>query len=932
MASIWNMQLDYIFFFYGLAFLLFGAVCLSIRDQAPLPWRLLGLFGIAHGLAEWLDAAVILLELDELTWLSAVRLGVLALSFALLLEFGRRGLAACGGRKIGRWVLAPPLLAVAATAIFVDIPSANGVARYFLALPACMITASLLAGQSRLDNREREVWLRLVAGTFVLYGLAAGAVVPVSTLPSSHWLNPDTILALFGVPIQVLRGVLALSAAAMLWCYEIERTAMGSVRLKLRRHFWITLLTLVMVVGIGCGVTNGLGTLFDDELEADVATELALLGNSFVSQLRATDGAVQVLAELSPPGTDLSAANLLVDRMHRATDGGLAYLMDHDGKVLAASNRNEPASLVGKTYSFRPYFRQALEGVAGHYFALGVTTLEPGYYASYPIRDHDRVTGVAVIKKALSAAEIGLTSLGDAHLIDANGIVLFGSRPEMRLRALWPLSPDVRRIVELSRQFSGVNFNPVFTDEPANASWVRLNHQSTLVGRRVINDDGWSIVLLRKQEMTEVDRLFGIIVTLLVSLLVIAHHLIRRRQLNAEAVLSEQQSQVQELSHTVGAARSRAETATRDKSEFLATMSHEIRTPMNAVIGLSQLALRTPLNSKQHDYLTKIFASATALLGIINDILDFSRVEAGRMPLERVTFNLGAVLNNLATVTQAKAAEKGLTLLFQISPEVPPLLAGDPLRLGQILLNLVNNAVKFTQAGEIVLSVGVVKRSGDEFEIAFSVRDTGIGMTADDLSRVFLPFSQADASTIRRYGGNGLGLAIARQLAHLMGGTITAESVLTIGSAFVFTAPFTAMPGAVEAAPIELPPINLAGARVLLVENNEINRQIIEELLQQAGVAVDTARTGLEAVSLALEGGQNYDAVLMGIQMPEMDGFEATRRIHAEPRFAGLPIIAITAHDLERERCLVAGMIDHIAMPVDPDALLATLARWIPAV
>ena len=1077
MGNIWSTQLDYVFFFYGLAFLSLGAVCLSIRERGarPLPWRALGLFGILHGLAEWLDLAALVLDLGGVGWLSGLRLTVTALSFAALAEFARRGFAEDGRRLPGRWIVVPPLLAVLAVALAVELPAANGLARYLLALPGCLAAAALLAGHSRRVEGERGVWLRVAAGVFVLYGLAAGVVVPPSALPPSQWLNTETVLALLGLPVQVLRGVLAVLAAAALCCYEIEHTAEASQRRKLRHHFWITLGTLVVVEVAGCGLTNGLGELFDDELEEDVATDLALLGNTLVSQLRATDGAVQILAELSAPVAGPgAAADQLVDRLRRATDGGLAYLMDREGTVFAASNRDEAASLVGKNYGFRPYFRQALEGGAGHYFALGVTTLEPGYYSSFPIRDRGQVAGVAVIKRTLSAMDMGLTVMEDAHLIDANGIVLFGSRPEMRLRALWPLSDAARRTIEGSRQFLGVDFHPVFAAEPANGTWIRLNGKSALVGRRVINDDGWSIVLLRKQEAAIIDRLFGIVTTLLVSLLVIAHYLILKRQLNAEAVLGEKQHQLEVLSQTLETARGRAEAATRAKSEFLANMSHEIRTPMNAVIGLSQLALRTSLDAKQRDYLTKIRSSATALLGIINDILDFSRVEAGRMTLESVGFNLGSVLDNVANVTAARAAEKGLELLFRVEPGVPERLVGDPLRLGQVLLNLVNNAVKVTERGEVVLSVRLGERLGEAVELVFAVRDTGIGLSAEQVARLFRPFSQADASTTRRYGGSGLGLAISRQLAELMDGAIAIESQPGAGSTFTFTAvlgvqaasegaPALAgsrlgnlrvlvvddsatareilatvllgwsmrvqcagsgpealrvleeaaargesfdlmlldwqMPGldgletaraikgdarivkpptifmvtayeredvlarsealgieaflikpvsvsvlhdtiatvfgGVDRAPVCKPaaptPIHLRGARVLLAEDNEINQQVATELLAQAGLVVDVANNGREAAAMALDPSGRYDAVLMDIQMPEVDGFEATRRIRARLGSDRLPIIAMTAHalDLERGLCLEAGMDDHISKPVDPTLLLETLARWI---
>ncbi len=937
MGNVWSAQLDYVFFFYGLAFLLLGSVCLSIRelDSRCLPWKLLGLFGLSHGLSEWLDLTSLALELNGIGWWTAFRLAVMTLSFAFLLEFGRRGLVARDRFGCGAWIILPPLLAVVGAACFVDLATANGLARYCLALPGCMTTAALLAGHTRRLQGARERWLRTAAWVFALYGLACGVVVPASMLVPAQWLNTDSFMAICGVPIQVVRAVLAVAVAAALWSYEVEHTELMIHRRKLRQHFRTTFGTLVLVVVLGCALTNKLGDLFDDELEGDVATDVALLGNSLISQLRAIDGAVRALAELSGQMRSAPSTEQIIDSMSRATDGGLAYLMDREGNVTAASNHDQPASLMGKNYAFRPYFQQALAGEPGRYFALGVTTLEPGYYSSYPVRDHSQISSVAVIKRALSAKDMGLTTMGDAYLIDSNGIVLFGSRPEICLRALWPLSGVVRQHIESSRQFSGVDFRPVFPHEPVNGSWLSINGKATLVGRRVINDDGWSIVLLRKQDMSTVDRLFGIVSTLLICLLVIAHYLILKRQLNAESELSEKQHQLEVLSRTLETARVQAEDATRAKSEFLANMSHEIRTPMNAVIGLSLLALRTSLDNRQRDYLNKIKSSATSLLGIINDILDFSKVEAGRMTLESLSFSLSTVLDNLANVTATRAAEKGLELRFQVEPEVPEHLIGDPLRLGQVLLNLVNNAVKFTEVGEVIVSVRLVERLENTVRLKFEVRDTGIGMTPEEISRLFRPFSQADASTTRRYGGSGLGLAISRQLSELMSGSLEVKSEAGVGSIFYLTVTLEIPSGIITArtladVPSVRSPRHLRGVRVLLAEDNELNQQVARELLLDAGLVVDVVTTGREAVTRVLSTPGFYDAVLMDIQMPEMDGIEATRRIRAQSGFNRLPIIAMTAHAMDQERgqCFNAGMNDHLSKPVDPERLLDVLARW----
>jgi two-component system, sensor histidine kinase and response regulator len=519
-------------------------------------------------------------------------------------------------------------------------------------------------------------------------------------------------------------------------------------------------------------------------------------------------------------------------------------------------------------------------------------------------------------------------------------------------------------------------------------------------------------------------------------------------------------------------ARRHAEETTRAKSMFLANMSHEIRTPMNAIIGMAHLALRTDLDAKQRDYVEKIRSAGISLLGIINDILDFSKIEAGKLDMERVSFNLDDMLNNVAAVTGAKAHEKRLEYLFQFPLDIPRGLVGDPLRLGQVLINLINNAVKFTERGEISVSCSRLDLSADKIQLQFVVRDTGIGMTPEQTAGLFRPFSQADESTTRKYGGTGLGLSISKRLVELMGGTISMQSEPGVGTMVRFTAWFglsealerrrvtpaslngmrvlvvddnararavladslAALPLRVDLAvsagealemiraadgnaaysvvftDLDMPgmdgidlidavkddetlhapprmvllsthgreearfrieqaradsflmkPVNSStlvdtlvelfaprsrstpkvqeamprfhNLSVLLVEDNEINQQIAAELMQAAGIAVDIAGNGRIAVDmLAAAGPARYGMVFMDVQMPEMDGHEATRRIRADARFAALPVIAMTAHAMveERQRCLAAGMNDHLAKPINPTELYRAIASWCP--
>ncbi len=524
-------------------------------------------------------------------------------------------------------------------------------------------------------------------------------------------------------------------------------------------------------------------------------------------------------------------------------------------------------------------------------------------------------------------------------------------------------------------------------------------------------------------------------------------------------------------------AKETADMANKSKSDFLANMSHEIRTPMNAIIGMSQLALKTRLDRKQHNYIEKVHRSANALLGIINDILDFSKIEAGKLDIESIEFRLEDVMDNLADLVGLKAEENGLELLFDIAPDTPTALIGDPLRLGQILVNLGNNAVKFTGQGEIVVSTRVLTMDDEQVKLEFAVCDTGLGLTAEQQAKLFQPFSQADNSTTRQYGGTGLGLTICRHLTEMMGGKIWVESEYGKGSSFFFTARFgrcqetkqgrQASPGDLEGLPVmvvddnatareilvamldslgfrtasaangeaalreieaaaeqddpfklvvmdwkmpgmdgvettrrlqsdprldEVPPVILVtaygrdeaanaaddiqyssvltkpltsstlldsvmhafghevagrvreaareeeemeamtalrGARVLLVEDNEINQELAMELLTSSGITVSVANNGKEALD-RLEQAE-YDGVLMDIQMPVMDGYSATRAIRQQGRFKGLPIIAMTANAMvgDRDKVIEAGMNDHIAKPINVREMFTTMAKWI---
>ncbi|MCL2304947.1 MAG: ATP-binding protein [Planctomycetaceae bacterium] len=385
-----------------------------------------------------------------------------------------------------------------------------------------------------------------------------------------------------------------------------------------------------------------------------------------------------------------------------------------------------------------------------------------------------------------------------------------------------------------------------------------------------------------------------------------------------------------------------ATAANKAKSLFLANMSHELRTPLNAVVGLTNLLLKTPMNDRQKDYTEKMRQASTSLLDIINNILDYSDVDAGKMKLYRSVFELGPIIDDLVNSFRQRYSDSSVELRVKQDASIPTSLTGDPLRLKQVLFNLIDNAYKFTEQGSITVSVTVMRRDSNNVLIEFVVEDTGIGMTRRQMESIFAAFSQADNSATRKYGGTGIGLTITREMVELMGGKITVAGQEGKGTVFTFSCPFQVPEGVSDSLPVlptaqSIPDDTLRGMKVLLVEDNKINAMITTELLKSVGIDVTLAVNGAESLDRladAVKGGRvpAFDLILMDLQMPVMDGYEATKIIKETPEYKDIPVFALTAHAFaeERDRCLELGMQEHLAKPIDVEKFYEMLRSVLP--
>ncbi len=914
--------MDIVFLIYGLAFLALGVVLViwpkhdSRFDLAALS-RWLAAFAFVHGALEWTDLWRVVR--GDTAILAAMRPFVLLASFLLLYEFGRRLVIASllvqpGFTRVPLSGRAHIVLlgGVLAGSLWGDAFQRDITiwSRYLYGFPA-----SLLAGvgfllycrnriQPTLENDEfRPVWRACVlAGiAFIAYGVFGGLVVPRAGWAPAVWLNQENFQETSGIPVQLFRAAcavaVAFSVAYVLRIFHLERgqrlrQALDRAEAALEQAGRLGRHNRLLLESVAEGIfgidRQGRATFINP-------AALAMLGYATEEVIGAP---IHALMHHSYPDggpyskdacptyqTLFDGQTRHVKNDHFWRKDGSHFPVEYRTAQIRERDEIIGAVLVFHDTSERLRIENELNQHRNHLEVL---------VAQRTIQLQEAEQKSRLILEASADGLYGMDNAGNLIFINPAGSRMLG----------YTADDLIGRPVHATLHHTHVDGSPF----PTTACPMLLALRN---GESARNDDDlfWRAdgtplpVATAVQPMRQAGRVVGAVVSF--------NDISQRKALDAarDQALHE------------------AERLARVKSEFLANMSHEIRTPLNGVLGFAQIGYRDSAGrDRASETFAKILQSGQLLLGIINDILDFSKIEAGKLRVESVPVELLAVLREVTNLMNERAQAKGLVFKIRKAPDLPAVCNSDPVRLGQILINLLANAVKFTEAGSVTL--GIAREGG---QLVFTVTDTGIGMTAKQMARLFRPFEQADGSTTRRFGGTGLGLAITHRLLQLMDGEIRVDSQIGEGSRFEVRLPCVEaclMPVRHTVEEARNPTLPLAGLNILVAEDNEVNQEVIRELLSGDGARVTLAGNGREAVELVLsQGGGSFDAVLMDIQMPEMGGHEATRRIlELAP---DLPIIGQTAHAFAEEKaaCMAAGMVAHIAKPLDPDALVELILR-----
>ncbi len=950
-ANLFAGTMDLVFLVYGAAFLALGlAILVRHNDHSDLPlsrslWLLGGFAGL-HGVLEWTDLWRTVHGSEPS--LAAGQSVLLLVSYLFLFEFGRRLVAEADDRPGGRGWLAGCLAAVCRPALYVpllalvgigaavsdaSLPTLGILSRYVFGFAGATLAGvgllralrpSRLPGLPQEDVRSLTRAGQLGAGALIAYGVLGGLVVPEADWFPASVINHQRFLETFGFPVQLARAaaaiVIAASMVRLLDIFQVEaltrlRVAKGETDRALGQLGALHRSQALILASSGEGIigfdSDGHMTFVNPAAERMLGHPgEALLGQSLhdLTHHSRPDG-TPYPAEACPIGQSL------ID--HRPRRGDDEFFWRRDGSGFPVDFLVTPMfdgdRCVGGVLSFRDMTEQTR--LVRRRAAMQELMLQ---LAGLPaINEGDLDTMVQVVTARLARTF------------------------EVERVSVWLLEDGESRLrcIDLFTRSSGEHCAGQVIEETGFGDHLAaLKAARYRASNDAQHDPRLAGLVHGPLAQAEIQSMLGCLIASgrrPFGLLCLAEtgrpHAWAPDEIDFACQLADQIGLV-----LLNRERRRAEAASRAKSSFIANMSHELRTPMTAIIGMNSLALRRATDPRLIDQLGKIGKAAQHLLGVINNILDLSKIEADRLTMEQVDFRIGEVVENLASLMGQRITEKGLRLCIDLPSAlgISP-LRGDPLRLTQILLNLVGNAVKFTPTGEIVLSVAQIESGADDVLVRFEVRDRGIGIAPEEAARLFNAFEQAGASTTRKYGGTGLGLAISRRLALQMGGDIGVESVPGEGSTFWFTARLgigSAVRSDATGKPVSAESLlqaEFAGARVLLVEDEPVNQEVSLCLLEDAGLVVEVADDGLVAVEMARQ--TSYDLILMDMQMPRMNGLEATRRIRADSANTGTPILAMTANAFveDRQACLEAGMNDHITKPVDSDLLFETVLKWL---